>query len=268
MKNIFKLNCRILVIILALNYAANAQSTDLKWGVSSQVKIQGVSQVKGNEDINSANQEPVTIGAFIQYKNLNATIDLLANTASVDVKYFFRNRMYVALQGNWDAHNYEIYNWGQNNNDSSVDDVDVYSYLAGIGYQHTFFNRLKCQGTALGGIMHSSKEKDSEIISGGYYSNLRAESTNSYQLKPTFVYGGVIHLDLLPNPSKNRLRPITPFISVGVTGTKKSRTYRKVSIDEWVKGNLVYTEENRPNDRLYSLKFSDVRLGLKIYLKK
>ncbi|WP_320020186.1 hypothetical protein [Labilibaculum manganireducens] len=268
MLNKYKRISAMILLLLVHTLVSSAQETDLKWGLSSQIKIQEILQNNKVEDIYSYNQESVTLGVFVQYKNLDVKFEFLTRSASVDLRYFVWNKVFVSLKGSWDGHNYEFDN-GENYSDCSyVDDINVYSYLGGFGYEKTIFGRLKCQGTMLGGVITSSKNTESSIILRSNDSNVRARKTDTYQLEPSFVYGGSIELEWLPNPSKNRLRPIAPFASLQITGTNKSRTYRKVSIEEWVEGNVVYQEEINPNDRLYDFVYVNVRMGIKLYLKK
>lgn len=268
MSNIFKLVCGIVLLVFSQNYLVNAQNTDLKWGLSSQIKIRGISHTNGLEDIYSNNVMPVTLGGFAHLNKIDAKLELSTSSISLDVEYFFLEKMFFTLKGNWDAHNYEFDNLGANYSFSTIDDVNVFNYLGGVGYRHTFLGRLQCQGSILGGVVQSSKESGSSMINSGYGSNLRAKKTDTYQLKPSFVYGGVLELEWIPNPAKSRMHHVAPFIYASIVGANGSRTYRKVSVDEWVQGNVVYIEENRPSDRLYDLISLDFRFGIKLYFKK
>lgn len=265
MLNSYKIIVVTILLLLLHTFTADAQENNLKWGLSSQIKIQEITQYNGTEDIYTYNREPVNIGAFVQYKNLNAKLDFLTRSLSVDIRYFVWNKMFVTLKGSWDGHDYDFDNYPDY---SDIDDIHVFSYLGGLGYEKMIFRRLKCQGSVLGGVMHSSKNTGSSIIRESYSSNIRVRKTDTYQLKPSFVYGASLELELLPKSSKNRLRPIAPFVSLQITGTDKSRTYRQVSIEEWVEGNVVYREENRPNDRRYNLTDLDFRFGIKLYFKR
>lgn len=264
----YKIICGIVLLIFSQTLAVNAQETDLKWGLSSQIKVHEFSQNKGSEDVYSYNRQFVTFGAFLEAERFEAKVEALTISVDLDLKYFLWKKMFVTFKGNWDKHNLEIDNWVNYNGYTDLDDVNLFSYMGGIGYESTIFHRLKCQGSVLGGIIHSSKESGSSMISAGYGSNLRAKKTDTYQLEPTFIYGASLELEWLPNASKNRLRPIAPFISLSIAGTNESRTYRQVSIEEWVEGNVVYQEENRPSNRLYDFVDVNFRMGIKLYIKK
>ena len=267
MLNSYKFIVVAMLLLLSYTFIAQAQEDSLKWGLSSQIKIKDIAQSNGVEDISSYSQEPVTVGVFVQYKNLNAKLEFLTRSLSVDIRYFVWNKMFVTLKGSWDGHNYEFY-FDDYYDCSYIDDIHIFRYIGGLGYEKTILERLKCQGSVLGGIMHSSKNTESSIIRGNYDSNVRVRKTDVYQLKPSFIYGASLELEWLPNSSKNKLRPIAPFVSLQITGTDKSRTYRQISIEEWVEGNVVYEEENRPNDRRYNLTDIDFRFGIKVYFKR
>ena len=257
----------VVTVLLLHTFIADAQENSLKWGLSSQIKITDIAQSNGVEDVSSYSQEPVTIGAFVQYKNLNAKLEFLTKSLSVDIRYFVWKKMFMTLTGSWDGHNYEFY-FDDYYDCSYIDDIHVSRYMVGLGYEQTILGRLKCQGTVLGGVMHSSKNTESSIVRKNYDSNLRIRKTNVYQLKPSFIYGASLEFELLPRSSKKRLRPIAPFVSLQIAGTDKSRTYRQVCIEEWVEGNIVYQEENHPNDRRYDLTDLDFRFGIKLYFKR
>lgn len=270
MPNTYKIICGLALLLFTHIYSVKAQETDLEWGVSLQVRIHETEQSNGHEDLYSINQQPITLGAFVAYNNFEAKLEFMTKTVSLDLQYFFYDKVFVTLKGNWDVHDYEI-------TDIESDyyyyddilDVNILSCQGGFGYANTFFKRLHCSGALLGGVTQSSKETYPGLVSDNSGSNLRAQKTNTYQLKPSFVYGAVFQFEWLPRSSKKNWRGfIAPFIYIGITGTHASKTYREITIEEWVEGNVVYQEENRPGDRNYDFADFDVRLGIKLYLKK
>lgn len=258
--------CSLLLLIVLQANSLTAQESILKWGLYATTKIQDISQTNDIEDVYTYPQLPISIGAFVQYRKMNVKFDYLVSNASLEMKYFLSKNIFVNVSGSWDSHDYEFNDSKDYSDYTYVDGVDVYSYFGGLGYQYTL-GRLRMQASVLGGMLHSSKKMDSNLIYQGYSINLRTLKNETYQLKPSLVYGGSLDLEWLPKASKNRVRPISLFFSAKITGAGGSETFRKISIEEWVDGNVVYQEENRPKDRQYNLFFVDVRFGIKFFLK-
>ncbi|RUT78739.1 hypothetical protein [Ancylomarina longa] len=269
MLNNYKIISILVFLLFAPHFLAQAQDNQLKWGLSSQIKARVLGQSKEGEDITLNNKQAITIGAFFNYKDMEANLELMTKTVNLDLRYFVQKNVFVSFEGKWDVTDFEIDNTGKGYyNYYSGDKVNVYSYQAGLGYANTILSRLYFRGSVLAGLIHSSKESETEMLYGDYNSNLRTQKTETYQLKPSFLYGASVQLEWLPNPSKHKLRALIPFVHLGITGNHSSRVYREVSIEEWVPGNVVYNEANRPNDRLYDLFDVDFKIGLKVYLNR
>lgn len=257
-----------LLLLLVIQFVdLQAQDKTIKWGLYGAIKVYNIDQINDREENYSYQQNPTTLGAFLQYGKWEAELDYLVSNASVDLKYFVAKNTFVNLNASWNKQNYEIGDFRTYSDYSYIDGIDLYSYLAGMGYRYTY-KRLKLQASALAGLMHSSKESDQTTVSPYYDRNLRIRKTDTYQLQPTFVYGGALDLELLPNFKKDRRRPLAIFASIQIVGTNKSKTYRKVSIEEWLAGNVVYQEESKPDKSGFDLLSFNFRAGLKIYFRK
>ncbi|MCY1636725.1 hypothetical protein [Marinifilum sp. D737] len=268
MLHYYKIIFGIALLLFTHIHTTQAQHSKLNWGVSSQIKVREISQNHGEDDIFSMNKQVFNVGVFMQYGNFEANMEFFTKTVNLDMRYFIWDKVFTTLKGSWDVQNFEADHPDLNYYIYNTGEIDVYSYMGGFGYANTFHSRLYCRGSLLGGVIHSTKGSVSNMLRRDYDSNIRAQKTDTYQIKSSFILGAAFQFEWLPNPSKNKLHPLVPFVHLGISGKLKSRTYRHISIEEWVASNVVYSETNNPNDKHYNLLNVDFKVGIKMYLRK
>lgn len=269
----------IALLLLATGIAdvSTAQQTDentnqkqLRWGLQLSESYDGVSQAGNNWFfIDTWRRSVFTIGAFVEYEKAELNLNAGYSFVGGELKYKFYKNWAAIAGGSFGKHEMQLEPESIGNYYYTYyeGDLNVMQYYVGLGYHNTLGKRLKFQANAKFGGIQTNKVIVSDIVNSyqNYNSNKEALKTDSYQLSPSFCYGGNIYLELLPRPWKNRKTPLVPFVDVSVMGNPSSNAKREVTIEEWVPGNVVYHE--KVDNLNYDLLSVQVQFGLKWYLK-
>lgn len=117
----------------------------------------------------------------------------------------------------------------------------------GINYQDLFGQRFKFKAGLSGGFLTGDKVhsiyvyKDKAGGDNTDYTNKKIRRTEEFSINSSFACELNTYLELLPNPSKNRKRPIAPFVELNLYRSVPNGEADK-SIEEWVDDNFVYKE--------------------------
>lgn len=275
-----KLGIFMLLVIATMGAAAQTEdsSTDsnIRYGLRGLFSIESLNQERGNDYIFSNPNTAAFIGGFLEYRNWEANIETNFSSISGELGYKFHNNFVALAGGNYGLHNVEF----------SRDDGSYYSYYysygemrvaqyyVGVGY-HGAWDRLKFKLDAKIGSINSSHAEASDVERSYYYgdyyygssssANKKTMITDYYKLSPTLMYGASAYLELLPRKSMKRESPIVPFFELSLMGSGQSTVNRARTVSEWVPENVIGSEDFKTKD--YSLLYSQVRFGLKWYLK-
>ncbi|MFV0590685.1 MAG: hypothetical protein ACK5M7_04820 [Draconibacterium sp.] len=254
---------------MAQQSSENSDAKQLRWGFQLSEGFDGLSQSAVTDFIETNRRSVMLLGAFFEYDKTEFTVNAGYKYVGGELKYKFYRNWAVVAGGSFGEHWLDIerdsYGYYYGYTDGVV---GVSQYFLGIGYHNTFWQRLKLQGNAKIGSVHTNKATASGIISSYEYyydTNKKALKTDVYQLSPSFSYGGNIFLELLPRPWKNRKTPLVPFFDLSVMGNNNSNTKREVTIEEWVPGNIAYHEKSGKMN--YDLVNVQLQFGVKWYMK-
>jgi hypothetical protein len=248
-----------------------ANKNKLQWGFQVTESFDALSQSAGNDNIETSMKSVMLLGAFIQSENAELNINAGYLYIGAELSYNVYQNWALVVGGSTGSHGLEIERESYDYNYSYTDgDVNVTRYYLGVGYHNTFWQRLKLQANAkVGGVNTNKATAVGYIGSYEYYynTNKKALKIDTYHLSPSFIYGANLYMELLPRVSKNRKKPLVPFLNLSVMGNGNSNISRKIIIEEWVPGNVVYEETSEQHGLKYDLLSLQVQFGVKWYLK-
>ncbi len=272
----YKMNKITIILVLFIYFPFSillAQETEekpkLKLAFQNKLGTELLSQYSKNEDIDSYRKTPFVIGFYGKYKKFEADVDFFFTYLNGDFRYELLHHLWVGVSAGMCSHTIEIersyldsyysYNYTEG-------DVKYYKYTVNVDYGLIFLKRFDLRaGVSLGSLNSNSCNIKDYINSYNYSTNKKARKTDSYQLDPTLIYGAQIALTMLPNPNKDRRFPVAPFFSLSFMGNSISNISRAVKIEEWVPGNVVYSETASQSSLDYDIFSFKGQAGIRWY---
>ncbi len=249
--------------------AQDIEKPILTWGIQAKLGTETVSHISSNEEIFTYRKMPLLFGAFAKYKKFETDIDFSLWYFNGNLRYQLFPNIWLGAAAGVSKHTIEIDHSSSGDSYSYVyteGDVNYYKYTFNIGYGKVFFNRLDFRAdVSLGSLNSNTGYASDEIYSYYYSTNKRARKNDTYKLNPSFIYGTEISLALLPNPNRHRRFPVAPFFTLSFMGKGTSNITRTVNIEEWIPGNIVYSETSDQSSINYDLFSFKGQAGIRWY---
>ncbi len=230
----------------------------LKLAFQNKLGTEVLEQMSSTEDIYSNRKTPLLFGIYANYNKYEAEVDFFFNVLNCDFRYNIYRNFWVGISAGVSKHSLEMDEMYSDYyyDDYYDEDINYFKYTISAGYGKAFFRRLDLRANLSLGSLNSNKLEVSDYISTSsyYYStNKKARVTETYQLNPSLIYGADISIALLPNPKKDRHYPVSPFFTLSFMGNSSSNTNRAVKVEEWVPGNVVYSETSGQSSLNYDI---------------
>ncbi|MFV0346674.1 MAG: hypothetical protein ACK5IQ_10585 [Bacteroidales bacterium] len=239
----------------------NNTKSNLRWGVDVGLRGSYIEMEFENNKLlhnySLKRENSFSGGLFLETNKFEASIITNGYGFTASAGYNVFKKFWLNLQGAYEDYGYDAYIERGNNDygNGYGNDINISQAQLGISYHDIFGKRFKFKAGLAGGILTGDKTVDSYVANDYSYeenndnyfdydyisNNTKRKVTDEFSVNTSLIFSAKAYLELLPNPKKNRKKPVTPFVEMTFFGSVPNAEAKR-TVEEWIDGNVVYLD--------------------------